>query len=269
MTIGTWLEYASRQLANAGIDSAALDAELILSHTISKNRTHLHAHPEHTLDRRLHDIANARLDMRTERIPLAYIIGHWEFYGRRFRVTPDTLIPRPESEAIIELALKHTPKNTPLRLVDVGTGSGCLGITLRLENPDFDTTLCDISPGALRVAANNAKVYGANVECMTSDLLGAYLGTSDCIIANLPYVDRTWRRSLELDHEPELALFADDGGLALVYELIEQSERRLRSHGYLILETDPRQHKNVSARASQYRLRLIDTLGYAQIFQLS
>ena len=131
MIINDWLRTSVDLLNTKGIPSARLDAELLLSHTLRKNRTWLHAHGDEALDVRAQEIANARLDLRLDRVPIAYIIGHKEFYGRRFAVTTSTLIPRPESEAMIEL-LQTIPMKPRSKLVDVGTGSGCLGITAKL-----------------------------------------------------------------------------------------------------------------------------------------
>lgn len=248
MNIASWLHHATREIAGAGIASAKLDAEIILAHTLRKGRTFLHAHSDDELDDRQIEIADARLRLRCDRTPIAYIIGHKDFYGRRFRVTPATLIPRPESETMIDLLLEIQPKNTsllpetPKRLVDVGTGSGILGITAKLLLPDLDITLLDVSNHALNVAEANAKMLDADVATIKSDLLTQYPFTPDYILANLPYVDPTWDRSPETDYEPSVALFAADDGLALIYKLIDQSAAKMKIGGYLLLEADPRQH---------------------------
>lgn len=223
-----------------GIDSALLDAELILAHTLRQSRTWLHAHGEELIDPRRLEIATARLDLRKERVPLAYILGYKEFYGRQFKVTPSVLIPRPESEAIIE-SLKEYWDDKPGRLLDVGTGSGCIGITAKLELP-LDVTLADISRHALTVAEENAAALGAQVALQQSNLLEDIPGIFDIVIANLPYVDKAWERSPETNHEPVLALFAEDGGTALIKRLINQAGQHIRRGGLLLLEADPVQH---------------------------
>ena len=137
MNISTWLKHATEHLKNAGITSAQLDAELLLANTLRKNRTYLHAHLDEEVDPRRIDIAEARLSLRLDRVPLAYILGKKEFYGREFDVSPSVLVPRPESEEMINMLLKLAPQgNQPRTLIDVGTGSGCLGITAALELPD-------------------------------------------------------------------------------------------------------------------------------------
>lgn len=254
----TWIDQAAKQLVAAGIASGRLDAEIIMAHTLRKGRTFLHAHSDEALPPREHEIADARLQLRLDRTPIAYIIGHKDFYGRQFRVTPAVLIPRPESEMMItvlkELIAETTVslfKETP-RLVDVGTGSGCLGITAKLELPELDVTLLDISKHALKVAEMNAQKLGADVTITQSDLLAYYPFTANFILANLPYVDPEWERSPETNYEPELALFAKDHGLALINKLIEQAVSHLAQNGALILEADPRQHAAIIAYAKNY-----------------
>jgi len=258
-TINAWLAEATIQLRQAGIDSARLDAEIILAHTLRKDRIYIHAHDDETLTDRQLEIANARLTLRLERTPIAYIVGHKAFYGRLFRVTPDTLIPRPESETIITLLNEHTKQSTfstPTRLVDVGTGSGCLGITAKLEHPDFDVTLIDVSNYALKVAEGNAKSLHAPVTLLKSNLLHEYPFEADLIIANLPYVDKRWARSPETAYEPAGALFADEDGLALINQLIEQAADRLAPSGLLFLEADPRQHTAITHTAKHYKFEI-------------
>lgn len=243
MTINQWLASAANELADAMIPSARLDAEIILAHTLNHPRTWLHAHGDEPLDPRRRDIADARIALRLERVPVAYIIGHKEFFGRRFMVNPNVLIPRPESEEmIVQLANWLTDHPKAKHLVDVGTGSGALGITAALEHPKLQVTLTDISAKALAVAAKNAKALGANPKLIESNLLDQYPLKPNIIIANLPYVDRQWENSPELEHEPSLALYADSDGLELIYELIDQASLQLAKDGVLLLEADPRQY---------------------------
>ncbi len=269
-TIKSWLRDAVRQLKNEGIVSAQLDAELLLAHTLRQPRTWLHAHEEEVIDLRTQEILQARLDLRLDRVPVAYIIGHKEFYGYRFKVTTATLIPRPESEVLIELLATIIPthrQHEPLRLVDVGTGSGCLGIVAKLQHPELDVTLIDQSRYALSVAEKNARELHADVETLISDLLDAYPHTADIIIANLPYVDPEWDRSPETTHEPADALFAADHGLALIYKLIRQTRSKLSQHGHLILEADPTQHEAIKKEAALHGLICADTRDYGLLFE--
>lgn len=267
MKIAEWLQDATTELKNAGIDSARLDAELILSHTIRKPRVYLHANDYLPLTSRQEDIANARLELRLERTPIAYIVGHKDFYGRRFKTTPAALIPRPESEAMIEQLKKIVPKNMSLltdklRLVDVGTGTGCLGITAKLEWPELNVTLIDISNHALSLAKRNATSLGADVTFLKNDLLRGYALPVDIILANLPYVSHDWEVSPDTHAEPELALFADNDGLSLIKELIGQAALILKSDDHLLLESDTRQQKAISEFAEIHGFKLSDTDGF-------
>ena len=273
LTVKDWLDLATRQLVFADISSARLDAELILAHTLRKNRTWLHGHGDEPLADRMVEIANARLDLRLDRVPVAYIVGHKEFYGHRFKVTTATLIPRPESESLIELLNVAVPKNArllpdrPLRLVDVGTGTGILGITAKLEHPELDVTLIDNSRHALNVAEENAQNLHAEVDVLLSDLLIKYPFVADIIVANLPYVDPEWERSKETDHEPAAALFAGNHGLAVIFELLAQTQEKLAVGGKLILEADPEQHADIIKEAAKYGLVHSETRDYGVLLE--
>lgn len=260
MIIDEWLREASADLKKADIPSARLDAELILAHTIRQTRTFLHAHGSDELSPRQEDIANARIELRIEHTPVAYIVGHKEFYGRKFKTTPAALIPRPESEAFIELLADIIPKNLPLiptkiHLIDVGTGTGCLGITAKLEWPELDVTLIDTSRHALNLAEENAKLLGAEVTARRGDLLRGYVGDADIIIANLPYVDRSWDVSPDTGAEPDEALYASDSGLSLIKQLVGQATLVLPVGGHILLEADVRQHAAILAYAKTYGFR--------------
>lgn len=297
--INSWLDNAIEQLKAAGIPSAQLDAELILDEILGKDRTFLHAHPEQIIYSKQLKKANLYLKKRIKRIPLAYVFGYKEFYGRNFKVNHNTLIPRPESEEIIEIlssiiipAITNRPlfgqtdcakqpfavqRSHELNLVrrrvccldeqrasgfkkisllDIGTGTGCLGITAKLEFPNLDVILTDISQKALNVAKFNAKALKSPVKTLKSDLLDEINSKVDIIIANLPYVDKSWEVSPEVKFEPDQALYANDDGQELIKKLIIQSENRLNNNGYLILETDPRQHNSLTKYAIKHNFKL-------------
>lgn len=246
MIISEWLKIATKSLKTANIPSARLDAELILANTLRKNRTYLHAHLDEEIDPRRFDIANARLDLRLDRVPIAYILGYKEFYGRRFTVSPSVLIPRPESEDLISLFLELTASKIAEKvLIDVGTGSGCLGITAKLERSNLSVILSDISKPALNIAEKNANALNADVHIQQQSLLNGQLRPVDYIFANLPYVDKNWDVSPELQYEPEIALFAEDEGLKLILQLISQAPRCLTPEGLLFIEADPQQHNRI------------------------
>lgn len=279
-TINSWLDNATTQLSAVGIPTARLDAELMLSHQLQQSRTWLIAHQnDNIIDLNTLENASKLLEKRLHRVPIAYITNHKEFYNRSFFVNESVLIPRPESETIIELledlletfeedvaasqpsatgvqprraaSEKEEGSSSRIKLLDIGTGSGALGITTKLEFPHVSVTVSDISEEALRVARKNAKVLGATpLRYAQSDLLEHWLSHSnpkkfDIIVANLPYVDHEWERSPETDHEPALALFADDHGLALIKKCMQQASILTSVGGYLLLEADPEQHSEI------------------------
>ena len=224
-----------------------LDAELILSHTLGVERTDLHTHPERSLSSGELMRANAFAMRRQSDEPLAYITGYKEFYGRLFTVTSDTLIPRPETEALINVA-KHLK---PAKILDVGTGSGCIAITLALELPETEVDAVDISESALKIARQNAQNLDAKVHFFVSDLC-KNAARYDLIVANLPYVDRNWSwLSPELKYEPKSALYAEDGGLALIKKLIKEAPEHLKDGGHLLLEADLSQHQKIADFATE------------------
>ena len=269
MIISDWLKVATKSLKNIGISSARLDAELILANTLRKNRTYLHAHLDEEIDPRRLDIANARLDLRLDRVPIAYILGYKEFYGRKFAVSPSVLIPRPESEDLISLFLELTASEiTEKTLIDVGTGSGCLGITTKLERNNLSVILSDVSKPALKIAEKNADTLKADVTIQQQSLLNGQIRPVDYIFANLPYVDKSWDVSPELKHEPELALFAEDEGLKLILELISQAPRYLTSDGLLFIEADPCQHSRIIDIAIKNGFKEEKRLNYILVLRL-
>lgn len=256
-TISFWLKNAAKSMKDTGIPSARLDAELILANTLRKNRTYLHAYLDEEIDPRRVDIANARLDLRLDRVPMAYILGYKEFYGRKFTVSPAVLVPRPESEDMISLFLDATAGEIEQKvLIDVGTGSGCLGITAALERTNISVILSDISKDALRIAEKNADEHHARVKIQQQSLLNGQLEPVDYIFANLPYVDKDWEVSPELQYEPKIALFTEDGGLKLILELIRQAPRCLTPNGQLFIEADPIQHERIIQAAAKQNFKL-------------
>ena len=205
--------------------------------------------------------------------PKAYKDGVQEFFGREFLVSPDVLIPRPETEAMVEMVLSLAGKEylsgvavpervlpERPRILEVGTGSGCVAVTLKLELSEAEVFACDVSLPALKVARENAKRWGALVEFEKSDLLEKYEGEKfDVIVANLPYVDRSWPWLQNLEFEPDLALYAEDGGLEIIFRLLKQAQNRAN---YLIIEADPCQHEKIKEEIKKYKYEVIKINNY-------
>ena len=252
MNVNSWLKKRS---------DLRLDAELILLEVLGeKDKSFLVAHGDMELDALQERRADEMWRRRVNGEPLAYILGHKEFYGRDFRVDARVLIPRPETEEAIE-AVRNLRKDEKVgRVLDVGTGSGCIAVTLALEFPEIEASAVDISTDVLELAQMNAMELGANVKFCHSDLLDGCSEDYDVIVANLPYVDKNWGwLSPELKGEPDLALYAEDGGLELIFKLLKQAMGRCR---FLVLEYDPCQHEAVKKYAANLGWRHIESRGF-------
>ena len=253
-TIQAILQWTTEHFTKRGIDTPRLDAELVLAHCLGVERIYLYTH----FDRPLSDEERAALrplvKRRAAREPVAYILGEREFFSRAFTVTPDVLIPRPETEHLVETVLKWCEGRalTAPHLIDVGTGSGAIALTLACELPEAHCTACDISPAALAVARQNAERHGVSerVDFVESDLFGAIeVGSAfDVVVSNPPYVDTALRPGLEpevRDYEPATALFADDDGLAVARRLCADAAQFTKPGGLFLLEFDDAQHDRV------------------------
>jgi release factor glutamine methyltransferase len=237
MTVGTALQQGVNLLDDASVGVPRLTAEVLLAHALHRDRAWLFAHPEPELS----DIEwlhyGRYLHERMQGKPTQYITGRQEFYGRDFRVTPDVLIPRPETEHVVETALRIAPRAA--RIIDVGCGSGILAVTLRLET-GADVWATDISPAALAVAAANAHRLHAPASFVACDLLSAFADRSmDLIVSNPPYVPLDDKAGLQRevrDWEPHVALFAGLTGLEIYNRLVRDAERVLRPGGWLVME---------------------------------
>ena len=206
------------------------------------SRAFLLANPGHPLTPSQAERYAEMIGRRARSEPMQYITGEQEFFGLRFAVTPDVLIPRPETEHLVEAALERAPKDQAFKIVDVGTGSGAIAVALASHLPLAEITALDISPAALNVARANARGHGLaeRVRFLQSDLLDIVRGESfDMVVSNPPYVAESDRDSLEAqvrDYEPGVALFAGTSGLDIYERLIPQAHRVLRPGGWLLLE---------------------------------
>ncbi len=231
-------------------DNARLDARQLLEIATGLNRVQMLAAPEMALTEPQASKLEELIGERLRAVPIQYIRGSQEFYGRDFLVTPDVLIPRPETELIVDEVLRLIPhggaeRHAPLRLLDVGTGSGILAITLALELPTAQVTALDISPAALVVAQRNAQslnVDPARLRFLKSDLLAAVAHEPpfDVVVSNPPYVPLADAPTLHpqvRDHEPHLALFGGPDGHDVLRRLIPEAWLALRPDGWLLLET--------------------------------
>jgi release factor glutamine methyltransferase len=244
------LRAAIARLEESGVPSAPLAAELLLMHVLQRDRTWLYAHPEFELSPEDAAAYAHLIERRSEGVPTQYLTGRQEFWGLEFQVGPGVLIPRPETEHTIEVALERlgARRAEPLRIVDVGTGSGCIAIALARELPRAEIVATDISAAALDYAQRNAAGHGVSkrIQFLRADLLEAAmeaLGRAesrfDLIVSNPPYVGRNDAGSLPREvreHEPAEALFAGDDGLQIYPALIDEAARKLAPSGIVVLE---------------------------------
>jgi len=254
MNLHTALLQGARLLEDGGIVAPRLTAEVLLSHSLHCERVYLYAHPEQEL-KEVEWIHYGRyLHERLQGKPTQYITKRQEFYGREFRVTPDVLIPRPETEHVVEVALRVAKDAS--RIVDIGTGSGALAVTLQFET---GAAVCatDISPAAAAVAAQNAARLGARVGVVICDLIDAIAdGSVDLLVSNPPYVPAAQREGLQRevrDWEPHVALFAGESGFELYDRIIADAGRVLRAGGWLVMELGFGSLEHVRGRLERWR----------------
>ena len=237
------------RLEESDIPSAPLAAELLLMHVLRRDRTWLYAHPEYELSAD-QAAAYARLiERRSDGVPTQYLTGRQEFWGLEFEVGPGVLVPRPETEHVVEVALARvgSRRQEPLRIADVGTGSGCIAIALAHELPKAEIVATDISSVALDYARRNAERHQVahRIQFHKANLLELADGTGragkffDLIVSNPPYIGRDEAANLPREvreHEPAEALFAGDQGFDLYAPLIQQAARTLSSIGIFVAE---------------------------------
>ena len=235
--VGEALRLAEACLRNCGAASPRLTAEVLLAHVLGVDKAFLYAHPDERLETGCRQRLQELVERRCVGIPTQYLTGVQEFFGLEFEVTPDVLIPRPETEHLVEAALEVARPGD--RIVDLGTGSGCVAIALKSKRPQAYVGACDVSPAALGVAKRNAKRLGARVEFVTCDLAEALRPESvDLLVSNPPYVPLADLPGLqrELRAEPATALFGGEDGLEAYRRLAPQAAVVLRPGGYLMLE---------------------------------
>lgn len=241
-----------------------LDAEILLCLAIGKDRSHLRAWPEKALPHEQHSHFEALLKKRLAGVPIAYITGVREFWSREFEVGPDVLIPRPDTELLIERALALIPERQPYRLIDLGTGSGIIAITLASECPACDVIATDLSPGALAIARRNADKHRLNnIQFIQSDWFAAIADTAlfDLIISNPPYIAAGDPHLSEGDvrFEPKSALISNDRGLSDIERIATGARRHLLAQGHLLIEHGYNQLEQVQTIFTELNFQNVTT----------
>jgi release factor glutamine methyltransferase len=258
-TINHLIAQGTQSLQQAGVDTPRLDAELLLADLLGVGRAYLYAHPEEEVPVDILHQWQSRLERRVRREPLAYILGKAGFYGLEFTVTPDVLVPRPETEVLVRAVLARQPTT----VADIGTGSGCIAVAVAVNLPQARVWATDISEVALRVARENAERHGVaeRIHFLQGDLLQPLEGMRfDVIASNPPYVAESERLSLQpevREWEPAQALFVQGDPLHFHRRLAAEAHFHLHGGGWLMMEVGMGQAEAVAA--------LLEEAGYRQV----
>ncbi len=242
MTIVEVLKLSTDYLQKHGSDSARLDAELLLAHALALRRLDLYLKFDHTLSEGELAAYRSLVARRAKGEPVAYIVGHKDFMGLDFEVTPDVLVPNPDTEVLVQRAVAIARELKGLvRVADLGTGSGCIGIAVAHYAPNTEVWASDVSAEALQVAARNVTRHGLieRVHLERGDMMQPLAGEFDLVCANLPYVPAGSSLPAEVAAQPARALYADQGGAALVGRLLDEAPSRLTPRGRVLAELDP------------------------------
>ena len=254
-TVQRILEWTTGFLKQKGVESPRLEAELLLAHARKCPRIRLYTDFSTPLTDAERATMRELVQRRAKREPLAYIVGTREFYGRSFEVGPGVLIPRPETETLIDACLDRVPKDAPCRIVEVGFGSGCIAITLAKQRPLCSVTATDTSDKAMEIAARNVVRFevGDRVTLLAGDVLRSVKAGPDLfdgLVSNPPYIQDNERETLQPEvgqHEPSEALFAGEDGLNVVRRIIEQAPAVLKPGAFIAMEVDPSQCEAVAS----------------------
>ena len=236
------VKLASEHLGKHGSHSARLDAEVLLAHALGLRRLDLYLKFDRSLNESELTAYRHLVAQRARGEPVAYLVGHKEFMGLDFEVSPAVLVPNPDTEVLVQRAVAFArDAGRPLRVADVGTGSGCIAIAVARYAPEVEVWASDLSQEALDVAARNVAKHElvGRVHLSCGDLMNALPGTFDVVCANLPYVAAGSRLAREVVAQPAQALYADDDGAALVTKLLAEAPVRLNPGGRILAELDP------------------------------
>jgi release factor glutamine methyltransferase len=263
VTAADLLREAAAVLAAAGVEAADWDAERLLRHITGWDRASLIASPSRPVTPERQRAFRELVAQRARRVPLQYLVGSQAFWRHEFLVTPAVLIPRPETELLVEVSLSILRERTAPLVIDVGTGSGCIALSLAAELADARVHATDVSAAALEVARENARRLGLleRVAFHQADLLGDVAAAEhpDLVVSNPPYVDEAQAAALApeiRDHEPALALFAGEGGTAVYRRLVTAAAGVLRDDGHLVLEIGAGQRAAVEGICAAAGLRV-------------
>jgi len=258
LNIGTALADGTERLRK-GSESPRLDAELLLARALDVPRSYLFAHPEDSLDAAAVDRFFSSVDRRSSGLPIAYITGEKEFWSMTLTVSPDTLVPRPETEVLVDQALQRIPGSENFTVLDLGTGCGAIALAIARERPNCDITATDISEAALAVARENANRHALpNIEFLCGDWSAPVAGrTFDLIASNPPYVPAADPDLEHLGYEPQMALASGEDGLDAIRRISVEAKSVIKQDGALLIEHGDSQHEEIA--------RILSAAGWSEI----
>jgi release factor glutamine methyltransferase len=275
-TLGQALQEIAERLAGAGVEDARRDAQVLLGHVLDRDRAYLHAFPEVQLSSDQNARLSGLVERRAARVPMSQVLGSREFWSLDFQVTADTLTPRPDSETLIEAAIEQFGNGPgPAKIADLGTGTGCLLISLLTVWPVSRGLGVDLSPEALAVAGNNARACGVDGRCafVEASWFDGITDRFDLIVSNPPYIPSDDLAGLEPEvaqHEPHLALSGGDDGLDAYRALLPQLPGHLTDAGLVVLEHGAGQGPDLESLAFEHGLVAVasksDLAGFRRCF---
>ena len=244
------LKEISQLLAKFSIDSPQAEAELIVSHFYKLTRTQIFQNPDLHVTWKMRLMIEKLLRTRYHNCPLQYLLGEVEFYNSILKVTPDVLIPRPETELLVDIILQENP-DKGLKVCDLGTGSGAIAIALKKARPDWKVTATDISQAALQIARQNTQINNCKIDFIQSDIYSEINTKYDLLISNPPYISESDYLLLEseLFYEPKNALTASENGLYFYHKIIQSASKYLYLPGTLYLEIGAEQSRQITKMA--------------------
>lgn len=261
-TLQSLIEDASAQLKGIS-HSPRLDVELLLAHVLKVDRSYFIAHADKTLSSDNFSVFNKLLEQRKAAKPIAYILGKKSFWTFEVKVNENTLVPRPETEILVEQALNLIPMGEESLIADICTGSGAIALAIAIERPNSLIHATDIDVGALKIAVKNKECLSIpNIDFFNGDLYSALPNLNekyDVLLSNPPYIDKddVYLSHPTMQHEPRHALIADKNGLAIIERLIKECHLHLKKEGYLILEHGHEQKTDIQTLCKQHHLNYI------------
>ncbi len=278
-TVGKYLKSATETLTDNSVPTARLDALILMEFILGVDRTKILANPDQAITNHQLNLLNRAIAKRSKHVPVTYITHKAEFYGRTFYVDSHVLQPRPETESMIDIFKslvvgepsfkKRRLLTNEIRVADIGTGSGAIGITAKLETENIRVDLIDIDRNALKVARNNVVLHTITANVILADILPKNDNNYDILLCNLPYIPDDFHINLDAGHEPSIAIFGGKDGLGVYRKLFKTVSNVQHKPLYILIEALPTSHLKLKSLAATYGYVLIATEGFIQLYKLN